>query len=81
MFLSAFAHQPHIAFSFSDSVKMAYAGDRMYNEVIRKKMADLATKVKAKEIIAHLPCLTISDRVMLYKARFQDLCPELLFIC
>ncbi|MCJ8730697.1 hypothetical protein PDJAM_G00187390 [Pangasius djambal] len=41
---------------------MAYAGDRMYNEVIRRKMGDLASKVRVREIIAHLPCLTLSDR-------------------
>ncbi|KAB5581842.1 hypothetical protein PHYPO_G00180250 [Pangasianodon hypophthalmus] len=41
---------------------MAYAGDRLYNEVIRRKMGDLASKVRAREIIAYLPCLTLSDR-------------------
>lgn len=41
---------------------MAYAGDRLYKEVIRKMMGDLATKVRVREIIAYLPCLTLSDR-------------------
>lgn len=41
---------------------MAYAGDRLYKEVIRKMMGDLATKVRVIEIIAYLPCLTLSDR-------------------
>ncbi|KAG7334181.1 hypothetical protein KOW79_002588 [Hemibagrus wyckioides] len=41
---------------------MAYACDKLYNEVIRKMMAELATNVKVREIIVHLPCLTISDR-------------------
>ncbi|XP_026997777.1 mitochondrial antiviral-signaling protein [Tachysurus fulvidraco] len=41
---------------------MAYACDKLYDEVIRKMMADLSTKVKVREIIVYLPCLTISDR-------------------
>lgn len=61
-FLLAFIHQLHIF--FSDSVKMAYAEDRLYNEVIRKKMGDLASKVKVREIVSYLQCLTLSDRVM-----------------
>lgn len=53
--------------SHSDSVKMAYACDKLYDEVIRKMMADLSTKVKVREIIVYLPCLTISDRVIYAK--------------
>lgn len=51
----------------SDSVKMAYACDKLYNEVIRRMMAELARNVKVREIIVHLPCLTISDRVIYTK--------------
>ncbi|XP_055027228.2 mitochondrial antiviral-signaling protein [Misgurnus anguillicaudatus] len=41
---------------------MTYASDRLYNEVIRKKLAQYASLIKVKEILPHLPCLTLTDR-------------------
>ncbi|TSW48770.1 Pantothenate kinase 3 [Bagarius yarrelli] len=41
---------------------MAFAADKLFNEVIRKEMAVLASKVKVRDIVAYLPCLTITDR-------------------
>lgn len=41
---------------------MAYTADRLYNEVIRKEMAVLSSKVKVRDIVGYLPCLTITDR-------------------
>ncbi|XP_071385704.1 mitochondrial antiviral-signaling protein isoform X2 [Centroberyx affinis] len=41
---------------------MAFARDKLYNGYLRKKMALIATNVKAREIVPHLPCLTTSDR-------------------
>lgn len=41
---------------------MTYASDRLYNEVIRKKLAVYASRIKVKEILPHLPCLTLTDK-------------------
>uniref|UniRef100_UPI003AB0D643 mitochondrial antiviral-signaling protein isoform X1 n=2 Tax=Centroberyx gerrardi TaxID=166262 RepID=UPI003AB0D643 len=41
---------------------MAFARDKLYNGYLRRKMALIASNVKAREIVPHLPCLTTSDR-------------------
>ncbi|KAL7890151.1 hypothetical protein AOLI_G00024090 [Acnodon oligacanthus] len=41
---------------------MTYESDKLYNEVIKRMMARLASLVKVREIIPHLPCLTLTDR-------------------
>ncbi|KAL6487346.1 hypothetical protein MHYP_G00039720 [Metynnis hypsauchen] len=41
---------------------MTYASDKLYNEVVKRMMARLASIVKVREIIPHLPCLTLTDR-------------------
>ncbi|XP_056617373.1 mitochondrial antiviral-signaling protein [Triplophysa dalaica] len=41
---------------------MTYASDRLYNEAIRRNLGHYATIVKVKEIMLHLPCLTLTDR-------------------
>ncbi|KAL7877636.1 hypothetical protein SRHO_G00042790 [Serrasalmus rhombeus] len=41
---------------------MTYASDKLYNEVVKRMMAHLASVVKVREIIPHLPCLTLTDR-------------------
>ncbi|KAA0717724.1 hypothetical protein E1301_Tti020855 [Triplophysa tibetana] len=41
---------------------MTYASDRLYNEVIRRNLGNYATILKVKEIMLHLPCLTLTDR-------------------
>ncbi|KAM9477860.1 mitochondrial antiviral-signaling protein isoform 2-T2 [Clarias gariepinus] len=41
---------------------MAYVGERLYDEFIRKNMANLASRVKVREIVPYLACLTNTDR-------------------
>ncbi|XP_028834755.1 mitochondrial antiviral-signaling protein [Denticeps clupeoides] len=41
---------------------MPYASDKLYNDFVRPRMSELASKVKVREILPHLPCLTQSDR-------------------
>ncbi|XP_067099812.1 mitochondrial antiviral-signaling protein isoform X1 [Osmerus mordax] len=44
------------------SLKMSFAGDKLYNDYIRKNMGTFNSTVKVTEIMPHLPCLTQSDR-------------------
>ncbi|KAG7266146.1 hypothetical protein CRUP_016394 [Coryphaenoides rupestris] len=41
---------------------MSSAEEKLYNGYLRTNMAAIATQVKAREIVPHLPCLTLSDR-------------------
>ncbi|XP_077586737.1 mitochondrial antiviral-signaling protein [Stigmatopora nigra] len=41
---------------------MSYAGDKLYDGYLRTNMPTIVTKVKAREIVVHLPCLTAHDR-------------------
>ncbi|KAL6106003.1 mavs [Pungitius sinensis] len=41
---------------------MSFVSDRLYNGYLRTKMSTFATKVKVREIMTHLPCLTLHDR-------------------
>uniref|UniRef100_A0A3P8W014 Pollen-specific leucine-rich repeat extensin-like protein 1 n=1 Tax=Cynoglossus semilaevis TaxID=244447 RepID=A0A3P8W014_CYNSE len=41
---------------------MSYASDKLYNGYLRRKMPTIVSKVKVREIIVHLPCLTAHDR-------------------
>ncbi|XP_059209362.1 microtubule-actin cross-linking factor 1, isoforms 6/7-like [Centropristis striata] len=41
---------------------MSFASDKLYNGYLRRKMPTIATKVKVREILVHLPCLTSQDR-------------------
>ncbi|XP_071354457.1 mitochondrial antiviral-signaling protein [Trachinotus anak] len=42
--------------------KMSFASDKLYNGYLRRKMPTIASTVKVREIIVHLPCLTLHDR-------------------
>ncbi|KAM4624889.1 mitochondrial antiviral-signaling protein [Polymixia lowei] len=44
---------------------MSYIGDKLYNNYIRKNLAVIASNVRMQEIIAHLSCLTQSDRELI----------------
>ncbi|KAI3367412.1 hypothetical protein L3Q82_026272 [Scortum barcoo] len=41
---------------------MSYASERLYKGYLRTKMPTIVTKVKVREIVVHLPCLTDHDR-------------------
>ncbi|KAM9355116.1 mitochondrial antiviral-signaling protein [Pholidichthys leucotaenia] len=41
---------------------MSYASDKLYNGYIRTNMTAIVSKVKVREIMPHLPCLTAHDR-------------------
>ncbi|XP_056249017.1 mitochondrial antiviral-signaling protein [Seriola aureovittata] len=41
---------------------MTFASDKLYNGYLRRKMPMIASNVKVREIIVHLPCLTGHDR-------------------
>ncbi|XP_035465566.2 mitochondrial antiviral-signaling protein [Scophthalmus maximus] len=41
---------------------MSFASDKLYNGYLRRRMPAIVSKVKVKEIIVHLPCLTSHDR-------------------
>ncbi|XP_056446817.1 mitochondrial antiviral-signaling protein isoform X2 [Gadus chalcogrammus] len=41
---------------------MSFVSDQLYNGYIRTHMSEIVSKVKVREIIPHLPCLTLSDR-------------------
>ncbi|RVE56848.1 hypothetical protein OJAV_G00210400 [Oryzias javanicus] len=42
--------------------KMSFASDQLYNTYIRRNLPTIASKVKVREVIVHLPCLTSHDR-------------------
>lgn len=42
---------------------MSYASDKLYREYLIKNMPTIVTKVKARQIVPYLPCLTDYDRV------------------
>ena len=42
---------------------MSYASDKLYREYLIRNMPTIVTKVKAREIVPYLPCLTDHDRV------------------
>ena len=44
---------------------MSFASDQLYDGYIRTHMSAIVNKVKVREILPHLPCLTLSDRVSL----------------
>ncbi|XP_073340527.1 mitochondrial antiviral-signaling protein [Pagrus major] len=41
---------------------MSYASDKLYREYLIRNMPTIVTKVKAREIVPYLPCLTDHDR-------------------
>ncbi|XP_052007354.1 mitochondrial antiviral-signaling protein [Xyrauchen texanus] len=41
---------------------MTYTSEKLYNEVIRRNLARLSSTVRVREILPHLPCLTLTDR-------------------
>ncbi|KAG7510806.1 hypothetical protein JOB18_032433 [Solea senegalensis] len=41
---------------------MAYASDKLYNGYLRGKASDIVFKVKVKDVMVYLPCLTTHDR-------------------
>ncbi|KAG9338152.1 hypothetical protein JZ751_027020 [Albula glossodonta] len=43
-------------------IMMEHAEDQLFNGYLRRNMARIVTKVKVREILPHLPCLTQSDR-------------------
>uniref|UniRef100_A0A8C4ZMH5 Caspase recruitment domain-containing protein n=1 Tax=Gadus morhua TaxID=8049 RepID=A0A8C4ZMH5_GADMO len=42
--------------------QMSFVSDQLYSGYIRTHMSEIVSKVKVREIIPHLPCLTLSDR-------------------
>ncbi|KAM8914319.1 LOW QUALITY PROTEIN: mitochondrial antiviral-signaling protein [Spinachia spinachia] len=42
--------------------KMSFVSDRLYNGYLRRNMSTIVSKVKVREIMIHLPCLTPHDR-------------------
>ncbi|CAB1457578.1 unnamed protein product [Pleuronectes platessa] len=42
--------------------KMSFASDKLYNGYLRRRMPAIVSKVKVREVIVHLPCLTTHDR-------------------
>lgn len=43
--------------------QMAFASDKLYQGYLRVRMPSIVSRVKVREIIPHLPCLTDHDRV------------------
>lgn len=43
--------------------QMTFASDKLYNGYLRRNMPTIVSKVKVREIIPYLPCLTDHDRV------------------
>lgn len=43
--------------------QMAFASDKLYQGYLRRKMPTIVSRVKVREIIPYLPCLTDHDRV------------------
>uniref|UniRef100_A0A1A7Y790 Mitochondrial antiviral-signaling protein n=1 Tax=Iconisemion striatum TaxID=60296 RepID=A0A1A7Y790_9TELE len=41
---------------------MSFASDRLWDGYVRRNMGNIVSKVNARQIIPHLPCLTIHDR-------------------
>ncbi|XP_019953805.2 mitochondrial antiviral-signaling protein [Paralichthys olivaceus] len=41
---------------------MSFASDKLYNGYLRRNMPTIVSRVKVREIIVHLPCLTTHDR-------------------
>ncbi|XP_051941245.1 mitochondrial antiviral-signaling protein [Hippocampus zosterae] len=41
---------------------MSFASEQLYNGYLRTNMPTIVTKVKVRQIVVHLPCLTDSDR-------------------
>ncbi|XP_034431970.1 mitochondrial antiviral-signaling protein isoform X1 [Hippoglossus hippoglossus] len=41
---------------------MSFASDKLYNGYLRRRMPAIVSKVKVREVIIHLPCLTTHDR-------------------
>ncbi|XP_060938609.1 mitochondrial antiviral-signaling protein [Limanda limanda] len=41
---------------------MSFASDKLYNGYLRRRMPAIVSKVKVREVIVHLPCLTTHDR-------------------
>lgn len=46
---------------------MSYASEKLHKGYLRQKMPSIVSKVKVREIIIHLPCLTDHDRVRLIR--------------
>lgn len=42
---------------------MTFASDKLYKGYLRRNMPTIVSKVKVREIVPHLPCLTDHDRV------------------
>ncbi|KAF6722460.1 Mitochondrial antiviral-signaling protein [Oryzias melastigma] len=41
---------------------MSFTSDQLYNTYIRRNLPTIASRVKVREVIVHLPCLTSHDR-------------------
>uniref|UniRef100_A0A3Q3DD29 Mitochondrial antiviral signaling protein n=1 Tax=Hippocampus comes TaxID=109280 RepID=A0A3Q3DD29_HIPCM len=50
----------HLSLRFS--FQMSFASDQLYNGYLRTNMPTIVTKVKVRQIVVHLPCLTDYDR-------------------
>lgn len=43
--------------------QMTFASEQLYKGYLRRNMPTIVTKVKVREVVPHLPCLTDHDRV------------------
>lgn len=43
--------------------QMSFASEKLYNGYLRKNLAIIVSRVNVREIVVHLPCLTLHDRV------------------
>lgn len=54
--------------------QMSFAADKLYNGYLRRNMPTIVSKVKVREIMIHLPCLTGHDRVGFLNYKDTEIC-------
>lgn len=52
-----------LLFCFIVFPQMTFASEQLYKGYLRRNMPTIVSKVKVREIVPHLPCLTDHDRV------------------
>lgn len=58
-------------------LQMMFASEQLYKGYLRRNMPTIVTKVKVREIIPHLPCLTDHDRVSIPSNYHTEHCTSL----
>lgn len=53
--------------------QMTFASDKLYKGYLRRNMPTIVSKVKVREIIPHLPCLTDHDRVGFFSYKDKNM--------